>query len=69
MRLEEALELLQSFVYTQTQQHLNTLQIAVLRGSWEHQSYEQGCQNLPRNRYKIWHGVMDSIGMLIRSNN
>ncbi|MEQ9486285.1 AAA-like domain-containing protein [Coleofasciculus sp. F4-SAH-05] len=41
MRLEEALELLQSFVYTQTQQHLNTLQIAVLRGSWQHQSYEQ----------------------------
>ncbi|MBE9128830.1 MULTISPECIES: AAA-like domain-containing protein [unclassified Coleofasciculus] len=41
MRLEEALELLQFFVSTQTRQHLNTLQIAVLRGAWENQTYEQ----------------------------
>ncbi|MDY6783805.1 MAG: AAA-like domain-containing protein [Cyanobacteriota bacterium] len=41
MCIEEVLELLQSFVYDQTHQHLNPLQIAILRGAWERQSYEQ----------------------------
>lgn len=44
MSIEEALELLQSFLFAQTYQHLNNLQIAVLRGVWNNQTYEQIAQ-------------------------
>jgi len=38
---EEALDLLQNLVFAQNNKHLDQLQIAVLRGSWENQTYEQ----------------------------
>lgn len=44
MSIEAALELLESFVFRQTHQHLNNLQIAVLRGVLEHQTYEKIAQ-------------------------
>lgn len=41
MNSEQPLEVLQSLVFAQTHQHFNNLQIAILRGSWENQSYEE----------------------------
>lgn len=76
MRLEEALELLQSFVYTQTQQHLNTLQIAVLRGSWEHQSYEQIAETYCFSSAhaktvgaKLWNFLSQVLGTKVNKKN
>lgn len=76
MRLEEALELLQSFVYTETRQHLNTLQIAVLRGSWEHQSYEQIAETYCFSSAhaktvgaKLWHFLSQVLGTKVNKKN
>jgi len=76
MRLEEALELLQSCVYTQTQQHLNTLQIAVLRGSWEHQSYEQIAETYCFSSAhaktvgaKLWNFLSQVLGTKVNKKN
>ena len=41
MNIEEGLEMLQSVVVAKTHQHLHHLQIAVLRGSCENQTYEE----------------------------
>lgn len=41
MSIEEALKLVQTWVFAKTSKHLDKLQIAVLRGAWENQTYEQ----------------------------
>ncbi|HAG80405.1 MAG TPA: hypothetical protein DCL61_04340, partial [Cyanobacteria bacterium UBA12227] len=41
MSSEEPLELLQSVIFAKTHQHLNNLEMAVLRGAWDNQTYEQ----------------------------
>lgn len=41
MSPEEALEFIQALVFAQNSKYLDNLQIAVLRGAWENQTYEQ----------------------------
>ncbi|MCP2730340.1 hypothetical protein NJ959_18065, partial [Symplocastrum sp. BBK-W-15] len=76
MNIEEGLELLQSVVFAKTHQHLHNLQIAVLRGSCDNQSYEEiaetycfSAAHAKRVGAKLWDFLSQAIGVKVNKKN
>ncbi|HBB34714.1 MAG TPA: serine/threonine protein kinase [Cyanobacteria bacterium UBA8803] len=76
MSIEEAIELVQSLVFTKTNSYLDNLQINILRGSWENQTYDQiaetYCFSTAHAKTvgaKLWDFLSQVIGTKVNKKN
>ncbi len=76
MHIEEAIELLQSLVFAKTDQHLDKVQIDVLRGAWENHTYDRIAEtycfssaHVKTVGAKLWHLLSKVLGTKVNKKN
>ncbi len=76
MNIEEAIELLQTLVFAQTSTYLTNLQINLLRGSWQNQTYEQiaetycfSCAHAKTVGAKLWEFLSQVLDTKVNKKN